>query len=175
MRRTVTTYVLGMMMALVIGVATPSVASAELVVLTCPGTVAVSYSPGLTTTPQSTTLTIGGTAGPCIGLPLGIVSLSASGSANGTLSCLLNGGETTVSVTVNWSDGTSSVVSGRFLATVRAGVVVETVVSGTVVSGRFLGATVALTNTVIPDLLSCFTATGITNTAGPATLTIIGT
>ncbi|MFY1829092.1 hypothetical protein ACN47A_24450 [Myxococcus fulvus] len=47
------------------------------------------------------------------------------------------------------------------------------VLTGTVVSGRFLGATVIRTLTLLnTDVLGCFTAQGVTDVAGPVTLVV---
>ncbi len=66
-----------------------SSARAQVQLLTCPGTLATSYSPGLTFTPQPEAVTSTGTLGPCVGLDSPVVSGSLSIVAQGTQGCLL--------------------------------------------------------------------------------------
>ncbi|MBZ4414742.1 hypothetical protein K8640_41660 [Myxococcus sp. XM-1-1-1] len=147
--------------------------SAEPVTLNCPGTMAVNYSPGMTNTPRFMTISGTGTFGPCVGLPLGILSADYSGVAQGTTSCLTS--STTANLTLTWNDGTVSTLSMTQTLNTRPTGQVVSVYAGTVTSGRFQGATATGTLTLLQtDLLGCFTEEGVTATAGPAVITLIG-
>ncbi|GEN09243.1 hypothetical protein SAMN05443572_105497 [Myxococcus fulvus] len=147
-------------------------ASAETVTLNCPGTMAVNYSPGMTNTPRFMTISGTGVFGPCVGLPLGIISADYSGVAQGTTSCLTS--STTANLTLKWNDGTVSTLSLTQTLNTRPTGQVVSVYAGTVTAGRFQGAIATATLTLAQtDLLGCFTEEGVTATAGPAVFTIV--
>jgi len=148
-------------------------ARAESVLLTCPGTQATHYTPGLTFTPRLIHFTSSTVAGPCVGLPLTVTSLRSSLAGQGTLDCLA--GSADVVLEIEWSDGTSSHAEGSNVLTLRPGGVVVVVEQSTVVSGRFLGATLTRTVTLLQtELLACATEEGVTDVAGPVTYTVTG-
>lgn len=148
-------------------------ASAEPVLLTCPGIVQAQYSPGMTNTPQVVATTVSGTFGPCAGVPLSLLSASFGGGGTGTLSCLA--GSTQSSSQLQWSDGSVSHLSLRILVTARPLGEVVVTYSGTVASGRFQGADVLMTLVLAQtQVTGCFTAEGVTATVGPVVLTITG-
>ncbi|NTX62969.1 hypothetical protein HUA74_20165 [Myxococcus sp. CA051A] len=148
-------------------------ASAEPVLLTCPGIVQAQYSPGMTNTPQVVTTAVSGTFGPCVGVPLSLLSASFGGGGTGTLSCLA--GSTQASSQLTWSDGSVSNLSLSILVTVRPLGEVVVAYSGTVASGRFQGANVLMTLVLAQtQVTGCFTAEGVTATVGPTVLTITG-
>ncbi|NTX01639.1 MULTISPECIES: hypothetical protein [Myxococcus] len=148
-------------------------ASAEPVLLTCPGIVQAQYSPGMTNAPRMITSTASGTFGPCVGVPLSLLSTSFVAGGMGTLSCV--GGSNQLGAQLNWSDGSVSHLDTSILITVRPlGEVVATY-SGTVVGGRFQGASVLITFVLAQtQVLGCFTEEGVTATVGPTVLTITG-
>lgn len=143
--------------------------------ITCLGTVTVDYTPGLTTTLQPVHADAAGTLGPC-------VTVLGSDFSNGTitydgggeLSCLSGGGGQSSGVgTIEWAGGQESDFTYTAGVALRPGGITALVVTGTVSSGTFVGATV--TQTVVfasLDLLSCFTPQGITTTSGPVTVTV---
>ncbi len=149
-------------------------ASAEIVQLTCLGTGANHYEPGLTNTPRLTTATTTAVLGPCIGVPVGIVSATYETLGTGPLSCTLVPAATAPAVTtINWNDGTHS--RALLVASVVDRPAGQIVITGTftVVEGRFIGATIVQTGTLLQtDLLGCFTLEGVSDVAGPVTLTV---
>jgi len=148
-----------------------SSARAQVQLLTCPGTGATHYSPGLTFTPQPTSVTSTGTLGPCVGSGAPVVSASLSIVAQGTQGCLL--GSAAGFLQLQWNDLTTSTAQGTIAASVRPDGEVVTVATGRVIAGRFLDDTVVLTFTGLQSqLTACLAAPGVTATAGPATLTI---
>ncbi|MCP3064520.1 hypothetical protein LXT21_37675 [Myxococcus sp. K38C18041901] len=148
-------------------------ASAEPVTLNCPGTMAVNDSPGMTNAPRFMTITGTGTFGPCVGLPLSILSADYSGVAHGTTSCLTS--STMANLTLTWNDGTVSTLSLTQTINTRPTGQVVSVYAGTVSAGRFQGATATATLVLTQtDILGCFTEEGVTATTGPAVFTIVG-
>ncbi|MBZ4398679.1 hypothetical protein OWM54_33795 [Myxococcus sp. MISCRS1] len=145
---------------------------AQPVALTCPGTLRVNYAPGLSNTPRLITVDSKALYGPCTGLPLGLVSASLDTFAQTPLSCgLLENGN--LSLTLKWNDGTYSTGQGRAL--LRAAPLGEVVIAteSTVTEGRFVGATVVVTSTLLQtDFLACSTPQGVTSVAGPSVLVI---
>jgi hypothetical protein len=147
-----------------------SSARAQVQLLTCPGTGATSYSPGLTFTPQPTSVTSTGTLGPCVGTEP-VVSATLSIVAQGTQGCLL--GSAAGFLQLQWNDLTTSTIQGSIAASVRPDGEVVTAATGKVIAGRFLDDTVVLTFTGLQSqLTACLAPPGVTATAGPATLTI---
>lgn len=148
-------------------------ASAEPVLLNCPGISHAQYSPGMTNTPREITVTGGGTFGPCVGVPLSLLSASFVAEGKGTLSCVA--GSNQLAAQLIWNDGSVSALNATILITVRPlGEVVATY-SGTVASGRFQGANVLITFVLAQtQVTGCLTEEGVTATVGPAVLTITG-
>ncbi len=153
-------------------------ASAELVQLVCPGTQASHFEPGLTNTPRATTSTVVGVVGPCVGLPTGIVWATFSSGSEGTRSCDLASvtpSSSPVLLTLHWNDGTESVAQQTSVVISRPVGQVVIVSTNTIVSGRFVNATLVRTQTLLQtQLLACGTPQGVRDVAGPTTITIIG-
>jgi hypothetical protein len=148
-----------------------SSARAQVQLLTCPGTAATRYSPGLTFTSQPTSVVSTGTLGPCVGANSPVVSASLSIVAQGTQGCLL--GSAAGFLQLQWNDLTTSTIQGSIAASVRPDGEVVTVATGRVIAGRFLDDSVVLTFAGLQtQLTACLAAPGVTTTAGPATLTI---
>jgi hypothetical protein len=123
---------------------------------TCTGTAAYSYDPPLMSTPTSTTVTAHFEYPTCAGLDLTIASATIDRTASLTTVC----GSLPAfgSLTVQWSNGNTSVLSfpqsgyvGTFVGPI------ETLVgTGTVMSGEFNGATVVQTEVFQrADVLAC--------------------
>lgn len=154
-----------------------SPASAELVQLVCPGTQASHFDPGLTNMPQPTASTVVGVVGPCIGLPVGIVWATFESGSQGLRSCEFASVTPTAAVflTLNWNDGTQSVAEQTSVVISRPVGQIVIVSTNRVTSGRFLNATVVRTQTLLQtNLLGCFTPQGVTDVAGPTTVTVSG-
>ncbi len=148
-----------------------SSARAQVQLLICPGTGATHYSPGLTFTPEPTSVVSTGTLGPCVGPGSPVVSASLSIVAQGTQGCLL--GSAAGFLQLQWNDLTTSTIQGSIAASVRPDGEVVTVATGKVIAGRFLDDTVVLTFAGLQSqLAACLAPPGVTATAGPATLTI---
>ncbi|AKF85456.1 hypothetical protein MFUL124B02_12900 [Myxococcus fulvus 124B02] len=145
-------------------------ARAETVVLACVGAEVTEFEPGITNDAKPTHISAIGTHG-CAGLPLNLPSAIATTEADGILGCGF--GQATSTIHIQWSDDTVSIVSGTTLVNAKPAGETVVVLTGTVVSGRFLGATVVRTLTLLnTDVLGCFTAQGVTDVAGPVTLVV---
>ena len=161
--------------ATVCWLAWPTPAQAELVVLSCPGTEVAAHSPALTNTPTSTAIHAHGVVGPCVGLPLGVVSAVYDLYASGVVSCS-SGSAAVSSFVVNWSDGSASGLTLSGVVVQRLAGQVIRVETSTVTAGRFLGATVVRTVTLLETgFLACGTPQGVPSLAGPVTMTVAGT
>ncbi|MFC9735980.1 hypothetical protein ACFWGM_35000 [Streptomyces roseolus] len=142
--------------------------------ITCLGTEAITYTPGLQFTPRNVTLQADGTLGPCVPLPN--VGNFSSGSitfqGSGSLSCSI-GGNSSGTANIAWNNGRSSTFSFAGAVSLRPGGVTVLVLTGTVTQGAFKEKTVTNTITLLStDLTACATPAGLTNTSGPITLTI---
>lgn len=154
--------------------AAPGQARAELVVLSCVGTEVASYSPGLTNTLRPTDIHVHGVVGPCVGLPLGVGSAIYDAFAQGSVSCT-SGTVVLSSFVISWSDGTASNITPSGVIVQRLVGQVVRVETSTVTGGRFLGATIVRTSTLLDTgFLACGTPEGVPAVAGPVTLTVIG-
>lgn len=143
-------------------------------VVRCAGTESVTYSPGLTDTPATTSTSINDILSPCVSaVPLWTGSATVSRTIPSlTSSCLdlLRSGSS--SKILDWSDATSSTFAyNTIVDRVRGQLIVNEI--GTITSGRFRGST-ALGTVVAPgDLTACSTSTGLTRLTGVYTLDIL--
>lgn len=148
--------------------------------LQCAGTSTTTYSPGLTNTTQSTTVTASDNLSVCTQLSLPPVILSGTAQAqfvrNESCVILLSGGPG--SSVIKWSTGDSSTFNWTSTITEVNGnfVVVQT---GTITSGRYSGQSAASTRVLTPILsgeldiaTACNSPTGIIGNNGTYTLTI---
>ncbi|MET8578925.1 hypothetical protein [Streptomyces sp. NPDC005012] len=161
--------------ALVAAPAAHSATSARLVAdMACPvGSQTVSFSPGVTLTPQSVTVTYNVALGVCASLTQPqITSGSSQGTVTVTLDCLDLLSTTTGTQTFHWSDGQSSVLSFTRTVTSANGQTVITL-TGPITSGLFTGR-IATFTVVEPalDLTACLTSRGLTGQTGVTTLLI---
>ncbi|MCP3166175.1 hypothetical protein [Myxococcus qinghaiensis] len=155
---------------LVVSLFVTAEARAQTVLLTCVGAEVTEFEPGLTNTAKPTHVSAIGTHG-CAGLPLNLPSAVATTEADGIIGCGI--GQATSTIQIKWSDNTVSVVTGTTVVNLKPAGENVIVLTGTVVSGRFLGATVLRTLTLLnTDPLGCFTAGGVTDVAGPVTLVV---
>ncbi|RYZ35755.1 MAG: hypothetical protein EOO71_34320 [Myxococcaceae bacterium] len=147
-------------------------AKAETVALSCVGAEAAKFTPGLLFTEQQVAFDSLGVSG-CAGVPLNILSAISVTQGQGPQSCLV--ASATSAITIQWSDGTSSVAQGNTVANLKPAGEIVIVLTGTVVSGRFVGAGVVRTLTLLnTNLLGCFFPPGVTDAAGPTTLVVTG-
>ncbi|GAA1701693.1 hypothetical protein [Nonomuraea bangladeshensis] len=137
----------------------------------CQGSETVTYSPGVTFTPQNIEITVSGRFSSCLGGTGQVTSGTYGEQFTIFVGCtdLFDGFEG--QRVVEWNTGDSSVIEGTGSSTAAAGQVVTTF-TGTVAQGRFQGASAVQTVTLVqPGLLQCLT-TGFTRATGLTTLTI---
>lgn len=142
--------------------------------MTCPaGSQTVSFSPGVTSTPQNISVTFSVALGVCVSLTQPqIYGGSSQGSVTVTLDCLDLLSTTTGTQTFHWRDGQSSVLSFTRTVTNINGQTVITL-TGSIICGAFTGRT-AVCTVVEPALAltACQTPQGLTGQSGVTTLLI---
>ncbi|MEU6481047.1 hypothetical protein ABZ858_30050 [Streptomyces sp. NPDC047017] len=171
---------IGLILAAVVAVVSadtvPAIAAAPsgaaLVDVVCPvGSNISTYTPGLTYTSKPTHFTATGQVSGCVSLSnpaLTGANLSAAG--DGTASC--TSGSFSNTTVYHWNTGQSSTVVGTGSINLKPDGETVFVLTGTVTSGPFTGATVLQTKVLLStDLLACLTPGGLTSIAGPITLT----
>lgn len=147
-------------------------ASAQIATLTCPlGSTITHYTPGITNTPKPTTLESTSLLSACVGLPLGISNATITTSGSGNLGC--DGGTPSVTTNVVWSDGTTSSAQANNIVVQRPLGQVIVIEESEIISGRFIGATLVRTLTLLQtDFDGCSSPEGVTSVGGPTTLTM---
>ncbi|WP_131736112.1 hypothetical protein [Actinomadura roseirufa] len=150
-------------------------ADAALGSVTCTGTSHLAYSPGLTFTPQSVTITETDTYTSCASSDPTLTSGHISGSFTvAGLSCAnVTAGPDRYPVI--WNNGQTSIIAfTQTEATVVAGVQ-QYVGTGTVTSGEFNGDTAVFTWAYLPPSpLNCLAPGGLTSQDGTVTAVIAG-
>jgi hypothetical protein len=146
-----------------VGVAA-SPASATSIDAQCAGSFSRSFTPPVTATPQSVTVTGTTTYGPCVVGPTAV----GTETATSTLSCVnLLPGISPFSETITWLDGTGDTTTILWSNATAAG---QTVVyTGVVTAGRHLGDTATKTTSGVSYLgsvLPCLLGTPIATTNG---------
>lgn len=170
-RKTLADAVISLLVLSALGL--PSTATAQTVSLTCLGTETAEYDPGMTFTPQPVAFSVSGLLAPCAGIPLGVTSASYGTSGTANLSCeILSGAAPTPPLTVQWSDGTTSVIQPTTVVTQRPVGEVVRIESGQIVSGRFLGAATVRTVTLLQTQLDACSTTGVESVGGPVVLSV---
>ncbi|NTX02682.1 MULTISPECIES: hypothetical protein [Myxococcus] len=149
-----------------------------LVLVTCPvGTSQAFYSPGLKPTPQDVTVSGPATFSNCVtvlGAPVTSGTTNLAPVVVRDLSCVALLQPSSVTQTVTWNTGESStLVLTQLLLDVQGTLTVLTR-TGTVASGKFVGATAVRTITYVTlDLENgCTSPEGLTSLSGPTTLTL---
>lgn len=142
-------------------------------VVSCVGTYASTYTPGLTSTPKPTSFAAHGTLGPCVsGLGPDYASAEIETGGAGDLSCVA-GGNTSGTGTLTWAGGQESEFTHTGLVSLRPLGVTVLLIDGTITDGPLEGATFVWTVTFVAlDLLNCLTPQGVTSMSGPTTLTV---
>ncbi|GGX87245.1 hypothetical protein [Streptomyces hiroshimensis] len=164
------------------------------VLLECAGTVAATYSPGLTLLPRAVSITSQALVGCPLSTDPAFTSAAFGGSSSGTLSCLL--GPAAGTLTFHWGEGRegagsknsalhgkggndrgtdrTSTATIRSVAAVRPNGNVVTVSTGKITEGAFKGATVVTEVTLLASQqTACTTSQGLTSASGPTTVTIL--
>ncbi|MFD8933683.1 hypothetical protein ACFV0R_00220 [Streptomyces sp. NPDC059578] len=144
---------------------------------TCTGTTQVTYSPGLTLTPQTVTVSATDSVPTCVSTDPSITGVITSpysfpvpnASCNNVQ---LDPGNVLV---IHWNNGQSSTVSGLVYATTTTAGITQTTGTGTVTAGEFTGATGVLTWIyALVNPLPCLTPGGLTSQNGTVLAQIIG-
>jgi len=141
---------------------------------TCTGSSPISYSPGLTNTPQTVTYSETETYSSCTSTDTSLTA--GSSSVNVTLagaSCNAAGVFPSTPYTISWNNGQSSTITLTFTDVIILGTEQVTGV-GTVTSGEFTGGAVTIV-WLYPVLnpLQCLTSQGVTSQSGTVALEII--
>jgi hypothetical protein len=161
-----------LVMAAVMAVVAPTTTAAETELLSCTGTGANTYQPGVTLQPQPVAVSSSAHYEPCVstGSPA-IISGGYQANATSIVSCLA--GSFAITVTITWNTGETTTVTAIGIIAQRPANEVVVVYQGTVTAGRFLGATVVMTAALLNTTpTQCLTPQGVTGTSGPATIVI---
>jgi hypothetical protein len=156
----------------VMAVVAPTVSLAETELLSCTGTGANTYQPGVTLQPRSVAVSSSAHYEPCVssGAPT-ITSGGYQANATSVVSCLA--GSFAITVTITWNTGETTTVTAIGIITQRPANEVVVVYQGTVTAGRFTGAAVVMTAALLNTTpAQCLTPEGVTATNGPATIVI---
>ncbi|MFD3739567.1 hypothetical protein [Streptomyces sp. NPDC058629] len=133
-------------------------------VLECVATSTAQYQPGITLTPRNVDVDVSASLSGCTGVA-GITAGTVHAQGEGTLSC--STGTYHVSGETTWNDGTVSHFSNAVVYSLRPGGSVVAVVSGTIDSGRFAGATTTTTAVLAnTDPAACLSSEGVTSGSG---------
>jgi hypothetical protein len=138
---------------------------------TCVGNSSISYSPGLTFTPQTVQYSETDTFSACVSTDPTLTSgTSVSSTTFPGATCLAPPGVfEDPEYTISWNNGQQSVVELTFTDVVIGGTE-QVTGTGTVISGAFQGgnATIVWLYPVL-NPLQCLTSQGVTNQSGPFT------
>ncbi len=157
------------------------------VLVSCAGTVAASYAPGLTYAPRNTAVSSRAVVGCPVSTVPSFSSATFGGESSGTLSCLL--GPASGTLTFHWGGRKASPIhddhgdhEGRertstahisSVAAVRPNGNIVTISTGSITDGAFKGATVITEVTLLASQqAACLTPQGLTAASGPTTVTI---
>jgi hypothetical protein len=170
-RRSLTGVVVALLVAAgIVGAAPAAQAATEL--LSCTGSGANTYQPGVTAQPEVVSIASSANYDACVST--GSPTITSGGYAivaNGLVSCL--GGGVSITVTITWNTGETTTVAAVGLVVLRPTNEVVVIYQGTVTAGRFTGATAVMTAALLNTTpAQCFTAEGVTGTSGPANITI---
>lgn len=143
----------------------------------CPvGAAESTYSPPLSTTPQTVMNTGTSTLTNCYSLFGGVTSgSSVINNSRPDYSCneLLNIGSSGSVIT--WNTGETSTLTQTRIGSRVEGLAVIFTHIGSVVSGKFEGATTVRTTTYLnTDIAACFSPEGLSHLSGTTTLTLVG-
>jgi hypothetical protein len=142
--------------------------------VTCNGVNALTYSPAVTNTPQTVTLTAQTTFGTCVSLthPSIVSGTVPANAVTTTSSCNQLLGTASPTFTITWNTGQTSTLTGTTYTDKVDGQPVV-ILLGSVSGGLFAGATITEQTVLTGDLTGCL-GPGLSATSGPAVLTIIG-
>lgn len=171
-RRSVAGAVVAVLVAVGVSVATPAAQAADVELLSCAGSGANTYQPGVTMQPRTVSITSSADYSSCVSSGTPTITSGGYGIvANGLVSCLAGG--VSITVTITWNTGETTTVAAVGLVVLRPGNEVVVVYQGTVTAGRFTGAAVVMTAALVNATpTQCLTPEGVTGTSGPAAITI---
>lgn len=153
-----------------------TVAHATAASITCTGTSPITYSPGLTFTPATSTYTEADNYTSCLSTDPTLTSGSATSTYTSTFSCLALPSLTTdPHYRVYWDNGQSTTFTLTYTDTIAAGVENVTGV-GTATSGYLTGATATFIWVyTLPNALACLLPGGATSQNGTLAATLLST
>ncbi|WP_283136101.1 hypothetical protein [Rhizohabitans arisaemae] len=147
---------------------------------TCTGTSHVTFSPGLTLTPQNVTVTETDTVPSCTSTDPTITGIVTGGpfsypvpgaSCNHVELNPAGGGQ----LVLHWNNGQTSTLTGLLSTLTATGGIVQNTAAGTVTAGQFTGATAVITWAyLLVNPLQCLTPGGLTAQDGTIVLQITG-
>jgi hypothetical protein len=149
----------------------PERASAAPSLTVCQGEQFQQYNPGLTITPRITSFSATTSLSTCLSTSPGILSGGFSITGSGVISC--TAGSVLSQLTLTWNTGEMSVI--QLVSPLDLKPDGETVVvsQGSVLSGKFKGATVTEVLTLVStEVTACFSSAGLVQSSGPVVLTI---
>jgi hypothetical protein len=151
-------------------------AHAAATTITCTGSSPITYSPGLTFTPTTSTYQETDNYSSCLSSDPAVTTGSAYSSYTDSFSCLaLPSVVTDPGYRVHWNDGQVSTFSLTYTDTIAAGVENVTGI-GTVISGYLTGATATFVWVyTLPNALACLSPGGATSQNGTVVATILAT
>lgn len=161
-----------LVMVAAVAVAAPAVSAADTELLSCTGTGANTYQPGVTIQPRTVAVSSSAHYEPCVstGSPV-ITSGGYQANATSIVSCLA--GSFAITVTITWNTGETTTVTAIGIIAQRPANEVVVVYQGTVTAGRFTGAAVVMTAALVNTTpAQCLTPQGVTGTGGPAAIVI---
>ncbi|MBC1225428.1 hypothetical protein GNF10_35315 [Nostoc sp. UCD121] len=143
--------------------------------LECVGENTNTYSPGLTSVPKQTTVTVNTTFTVCNSLSQPqIVSGSYTATYQSQISCSNLSPLNPYTATYNWNDGSSSTVSYTYINEVKQQGQIVITLSGSVIAGKFTGKKVLVTGIQYTlALTQCNFPDGVNQISGPVTLIFI--
>ncbi len=159
-------------------VATTASPAAAASTITCTGSSAITYSPGLTNTPRNVHYDETDQFNPCTSTGVSITSGASSASAdfdNATCTAVVPGVFRDPAYVITWSNGSTSTIDLTFTDAIVLGTEQITGV-GTVTSGQFVGGAAVIV-WIYPVLspLQCLTSQGVTSQSGTLIAQIIQT
>jgi hypothetical protein len=145
----------------VLTTATPATASTLDVTCVPPSSDSVTYTPPLTLSPQTVTMSVSTQYGPCTSPSVpGLTAGSRHITINNTRSCLDLLTSNPVTFTITWNTGQQSTISGNTTVSIAGAVLVVTI-TGNVTAGLFAGDSVVQTVTgPATDILLCTAGLG---------------
>lgn len=150
----------------------PTAQAAGVELLSCVGSGANTYRPGVTAQIRPVTITSRADYGPCVSS--GSPAITSGGYeivVTGLISCLA--GSVSIMVTITWNTGETTTVAAAGVVVLRPANETVVVYQGRVTAGRFTGAEVVMNAVVLNTTpQQCFTPEGVTSSSGPAGIVI---